>query len=89
MLQSREYRSADNKTEAKRIATANGMQYCELHGLPYFNLINVCIENPIHALLLVLVKKEMEMLLEQDTSAPNHNLAFPLNQRMEFQRRLK
>ena len=94
MLQSREYRSAANKTEAKRIAMANGVQLsselsCELHRLPYFNLINMCIESPIHTLLLVLVKKEMEMLLEQDTSAPNYNLAVPLNQRMEFQRRLK
>eukprot|EP00112_Aurelia_sp_Birch-Aquarium-sp1_P005247 Seg1595.2 transcript_id=Seg1595.2/GoldUCD/mRNA.D3Y31 product="hypothetical protein" protein_id=Seg1595.2/GoldUCD/D3Y31 len=89
LLQSREYSSAVNKTQAKRIAKANGVRYCELHRLPYFDPINMCVEDPMHALLLGLVKKETEMLLEQDTSAQNYNLAVPLNQRKEFQRRLK
>ena len=89
MRQSQEYCSARNKTEAKNIAKENGVRYCELHRLPYFEPTRMCAVDPMHALLLGLVKKESEIHFEQESSAPLYRFAIKHKDRQEMKKRLK
>lgn len=63
--QSEQFLSAPNKTTADEIARKNGVRYSELHRLPYFDPVEMCAVDPMHAILLGLVKKEVNLLLSQ------------------------
>eukprot|EP00112_Aurelia_sp_Birch-Aquarium-sp1_P018382 Seg438.3 transcript_id=Seg438.3/GoldUCD/mRNA.D3Y31 product="hypothetical protein" protein_id=Seg438.3/GoldUCD/D3Y31 len=89
LRQSAEYKQARTESAANAIAKKNGLRYSELHRLPYFDIVEMCAEDPMHALLLGLIKKEANILLQQDTSSDKFQFAVPLNRREELRRRIK
>ena len=89
LKQSAEYKLAKSESAANARAKKHGLRYSELHRLPYFDIVEMCAEDPMHALLLGLIKKEATILLQQDTSSDNFKFAVPLNKRDELRRRIK
>lgn len=86
IMQGREFLHARNKTAAAEIAKKNGVRFSELHRLPYFNPAQMCAVDPMHALLLGLVKKEVMFLLETGENNPAIMSQRAVN---TFQKRLK
>ena len=81
LKESAEYKQARSESTADAIAKKNGLQNCELHRLPYFDIVEMCAEDPMHALLLGLTKKEATILLQEDISLDNFKFAVLLNKR--------
>ena len=87
--QGEEYKSAHTITESKQIAKKNGVRFSELHRLPYFDPSRMCAVDPMHALMLGLIKKEAGIHFSEDQNNENSNFAIQGEQRKTLKRRLK
>lgn len=63
LLQGQQYKQAQTKSEAKKIAQKNGVRYSQLLRLPYFDIVRMTTIDPMHTILLGMVKRETELNL--------------------------
>ena len=77
--QGHQYNAAQTKKAAAQIAQKNGVRYSELMRLPYFDIVKMCATDPMHTILLGMVKKETELNLR----------LLGASQKKEFIRRVK
>ena len=62
--QANEYFKARNKTEAKRIQKNTAFRWSELLCLPYFDIVKMVTVDPMHTILLGMIRRETELILQ-------------------------
>lgn len=87
--QAMEWKNARNKTQAKEIATKNGVRYTELLRLPYYDPVRMCAVDTMHDLLLGLVHKEVSMILNTDKNPSNQPFTPSVANKEKIRERIK
>lgn len=77
--QASDFNKAKSKLEAKTIAQHNGVRFSELVRLPYFDIVKMSFLDPMHTILLGMVRRETELNLAMLSTL----------QKKEFVRRVK